>query len=112
MDEANVEGKPTPGQRLDHAIDTTRGTVEKVRDDVKKRIEKGTEDLRHRLDRGKEVVSEYRTKGKETWDEIRGKDVDELITSAREFAKEHPGTTLLGGMVLGFLLGAILRRRD
>ncbi len=112
MDEVNVEGKPTPGQRLDHAIDATRETVEKVRDDVRKRIEKGTDDLRHRLERGKEAVSEYREKGREAWDEFRGKDVNELITSAKEFAKEHPGTTLLGGMVLGFLLGAILRRHD
>jgi ElaB/YqjD/DUF883 family membrane-anchored ribosome-binding protein len=88
------ESKPnegaTVGQRLDHAIDSTREKITHASSSVKDRIEHG----------------------KEVLEEIRHKNLDDVLTSAKEFAKNHPGTTLLGGMAVGFLVGYLIRRRD
>lgn len=80
----------TVGQRLDHAIDSTR-----------EKISTATATVRDRLEHGREAL-----------EELRHKNLDDVLTSAKEFAKNHPGTTLLGGMAVGFLVGYLIRRRD
>lgn len=88
--DAKAAEGPTVGQRLDHAIDSTRDKISHTTASVKERIEHG----------------------KEVLDELRHKNVDDVLTSVKEFAKNHPGTTLLGGMALGFFVGYLIRRRD
>ncbi len=89
--EAKKAEGPTPGQRLDDAIDATRGKISQVAGAVREKFEHGREAI----------------------GELKKKSFEDVITSTKNFAKEHPGTTLLGGIALGFLIGYIVRgRRD
>jgi ElaB/YqjD/DUF883 family membrane-anchored ribosome-binding protein len=97
-DDVRTADGPTIGQRLDHAIDSTRDKFNQVASDTKERIVKG-----------KETLAEYREKGRETVAELRKKNIDDIVTAAKEFAKEHPGTTLIGGIALGFLVGYMIK---
>ena len=90
LEEGVSEPKLTAGQRLDAAIDATRDKVGRIGSEIKERVAKG-----------REVVAE-----------LRKKNVDDLIGSAKDFAREHPATTLLTGVALGFLIGYFTRRRD
>ena len=90
-DDSKNADTPTIGQRLDHAIETTRDRIGHVATEAKEK-----------WSRSKDAISE-----------LRKKNVDDVITSAKEFAKEHPGTTLVAGVAMGFLVGYMVRgRRD
>ena len=67
-----------------------------------------------KLDHAIDAVREKITHGRETIDELRQKDIGALLSATKDFAKNHPGTTLLGGAALGFIAGYLLRgsRKD
>lgn len=95
------EGRPTVGQKLDAAIDATSGKITQVAHTMKDQIEHGRE----------KVESGY-AKTRETLAELKSKNVGDIVQSTKEFAKEHPGTTLLAGIAVGFLVGYFVKRRD
>lgn len=88
--EAKTPDSPTIGRRIDDAIEHTRA-----------RLGEATGRVREQIEHGREVI-----------EGLRNKTAGDVVTSVKEFAKEHPGTTLLGGMALGFLIGYFVRRRD
>jgi len=111
-DDAKTSENATIGQRLDQAIDATREKFGNVTAEAKERLAKGKEALGEYREKGKETLSELREKGKETLTDLRQKNMDDVVTTVKAFAKEHPGTTLLGGLAVGFLVGFLFRSRD
>ncbi len=91
MDDSKTSDTATIGQRLDHAIESTRD----------------------KLSHAAETAKEKWAKGRDAIADLRKKNLDDVVTSAKDFAKEHPGTTLIAGVALGFLIGFMVRgRRD
>ena len=61
--------------------------------------------------RAKDRVSEQATRAKDGMKELPNKSIGELADSVTDYAKEHPGQTILVSLGVGALLGMLLSRR-
>ena len=59
----------------------------------------------------KEKVSDSAARAKEGIKELPQKSVGELADSVTDYAKQHPGQTILVSLGVGALLGMLLSRR-
>lgn len=114
---------PTVGQRVDHVIDSTREKYEHLASEAKDKVAevkgKVTEakgkvaevkdEVKEKVHYGREVVEDCLEKSHAAVGELRKKSLDDVIVTAKDFAKQHPGTTLLGGLAVGFLAGFLFR---
>lgn len=58
-----------------------------------------------------EKVKEVVAASREKMEILKKKNLEELYTDAKTFVRENPGKSLVGGLIAGFLLGRLLRRR-
>lgn len=58
-----------------------------------------------------EKVKEVVAASREKMETLKKKNLEELYTDAKTFVRENPGKSLVGGLIAGFLLGRLLRRR-
>jgi ElaB/YqjD/DUF883 family membrane-anchored ribosome-binding protein len=63
------------------------------------------------MSQAKTKVGETATRAKEGVKEIPKKSIGELADSVTDYAKEHPGQTILVSLGVGALLGMLLSRR-
>jgi len=111
MVEASIEAGTAGNSSKDGPLVTAaRGVergIERGVDAAKEGLGKAKEGVGH----AKEKVSESAAKAKEGIKEIPDKSLGELAGNVTEYAKEHPGQTILVSLGVGALIGMLLSRR-
>lgn len=100
MVEASIEIEATEDGPLVTAARGVERTIGKAKDGIK-----------DGMSQAKDKVSETASRAKEGVKEIPKKSIGELADSVTDYAKEHPGQTILVSLGVGALLGMLLSRR-
>jgi ElaB/YqjD/DUF883 family membrane-anchored ribosome-binding protein len=95
------EDRPTPGQRLDHALDETRERVGRVVDTARGGVQTVMDGTRQGVETMKDKLGA-----------IRDKRPADLMDDTLGLVREHPGTAALICVGAGFLVGWLLRGRE
>jgi ElaB/YqjD/DUF883 family membrane-anchored ribosome-binding protein len=118
MVEANLEAGTAGNSSGDGPLVTAargveRGverTVEKAKEGLEK-AKGGIEKAKDGVGHAKEKVTEQAARAKEGVKELPNKTIGELADSVTDYAKEHPGQTILVSLGVGALIGMLLSRR-
>jgi len=111
MVEASIEAGTTGNSSSDGPLVSAARGVEKGVERTVSAAKDGIGKAKEGVDHAKEKVSEQASRAKETMKEFPKKSMGELADNVTEYAKEHPGQTILVSLGVGALIGMLLSRR-
>ena len=78
--------------------------------DLKMQAQEYGQKIQDAAGKAKDFANEKFTQAGDKFKELQGKDPQELVEDAKEFARQKPGQTILISAAVGLVLGLILRR--
>ena len=111
MVEANLEPGTAGNSSGDGPLVSAARGVERGVERTVTKAKEGYEKAKDGVGTAKDKVSEQVSKAKAGMKEIPNKSIGELADSVTEYAKQHPGQTILVSMGVGALSGMLLSRR-